>query len=149
GDGELFGGGGGSGGRIAVYGRSNYFFGAATADGGVGVITGGEGTLTLSDSPPLLLGFSNWPHGLRTNGVSSATVYFSGAPNPSAVNNLNVSLQTPYGQVYFGDIGVARLSSGSYQINFPLQTTPGDYALTVSNGVTDLYGRSLSQVYTG
>lgn len=91
---------------------------------------------------------SNSPSGIVSNSVNSAVIYFSGAPNPNAVSASTVSLTTPNGPLASG-LSISPLSSSSFQLNFPQQTAVGTYTISVSQSVTDLYGRLMSQAYTG
>jgi hypothetical protein len=148
GAGELYGGGGGAGGRIALYSHANIFFGQATASGAGGASPGAEGTI-YSNTVPALQVFSNSPVGIVSNGVSSVTLYFNGAPNPNSFPATAVSLMTPNGPLSSGSFSISMLSSASYLVSFPLQTAVGNYVLTVGPNINDLYGQPMSQVYTG
>ncbi len=147
GEGQLYYGGGGAGGRIALYSRTNVFGGATSAAGAAGYVAGGNGTIVISNNVAPLVVLSSTPTGTINNSVSSATIYFSGAPNPATLSGTSVSIVTPNGPLS-GGLSVTMLNSSTYQVNFLQQTTPGNYALIVNQGVTDLYGRPLSQVYT-
>ncbi|EEF58394.1 carboxypeptidase-like regulatory domain-containing protein [Pedosphaera parvula] len=149
GEGELYGGGGGAGGRIALYSRANHFLGLTSAAGGLGDVSGANGTIFTSNNFPALIVLTNSPSGIVSNAVGLVTLYFNGAPNPSSVTSAAILLMTPNGAVPSSSISISALSSDTYQLSFPLQTTIGNYTLTVGNGVTDLYGQSLAQVYNG
>ena len=146
--GELYGGGGGAGGRIALYSGENAFFGLAAASGGEGDSTGGQGTVYLNSIPPLQV-ISNSPVGIVSNGVSSVTLWFNDAPNPNSFPATAVSLATPNGLLPSGSFSISMLSSANYGVSFPQQTAVGNYVLTVGPGINDLYGDPMSQVFTG
>ena len=147
GEGQLYYGGGGAGGRIALYCRTNVFGGATSAAGAAGYASGGNGTIVISNNVAPLVVLSSTPTGTISNSVSTATINFSGAPNPATLSFTSVSIVTPNGPLS-GGLSFTMLNSSTYQVAFPAQTTPGNYALIVNQGVKDLYGQPLSQTYT-
>ena len=145
GEGQLYYGGGGAGGRIALYCRTNVFFGATSAAGAAGYAAGANGTIVVSNNIAPLVVLSSTPTGTVNNSVNTALIYFSGAPNPPTISGSTVTINTPNGLL---PVTLTMVNSSTYQASFPAQTTPGNYVLIVNQGVTDLYGRPLSQIYT-
>ena len=148
GEGELYGGGGGAGGRIAVYSQANFFAGLTSVFGGEGDFQGADGSIFYSTNLPLQV-LSHTPVGIINNGVSSVDLVFNAAPDPASFSGTDVSFMTPNGPLDPGTFSISMLSSSSYQVSFPLQTVVGNYTFTVGTNINDLYGRPMSQVYTG
>ena len=96
GEGELYGGGGGAGGRIALYSQANIFAGLVSVIGGEGEFPGANGSIFYSTNPPLQV-LSYTPAGTVSSGVSSVDLVFNEAPNPASFSGADVSLMTPNG----------------------------------------------------
>ena len=148
GEGELYGGGGGAGGRIAIYSHANVFAGLVSVFGGEGDFRGADGSIFYSANLTLQV-LSHTPVGIVSNGVSSVDLVFNEAPDPASFSGTDVSLTTPNGPLSPDALAVSTLSSSSYRVSFPLQTAVGDYIFTVGTNINDLYGQTMSQVYTG
>ncbi len=149
GDGDPYYGGGGSGGRIAVYANSNSFAGTMSAIGGDGFVTGAAGSTLLSTNPAFEIA-ALAPSGIVTNPVNSLIVTFSSPVSAdSFVPSSDVALVTPSGPLPQDQFSAVALSPASFRVLIPSQTLPGDYAVTVGPNVTDIFGRVMSQVYTG
>jgi hypothetical protein len=140
------GGGGGAGGRIALYSRANIFFGQTSAAGAEGEFYGSNGTIFVSNGIPALQITSQSPSGIVSNAVSSVDLFFNGAPNPNSVSSANASLTAPNGLVA---LGISKVTSTHYTVNFPFQTAIGNYSLVVTTNVVDLFGQPMSQTYSG
>lgn len=149
GPGELYFGGGGAGGRLAVYSRTNAFFGQASAYGGAGDFAGGNGTIFISNGVPTLQLISSAPTGVVTNQVSQVDLYFNVPPNPGSVTSSAFSLTTPNGPLPAGSVSIAIAGYEHYQASFPAQTAVGNYVVTVSTNVTDIFGRSMAAYASG
>ncbi len=151
GAGELFGGGGGGGGRIAVYyltnpGHTNNFTGLMTAYGGEGEYWGDDGSVFFSAGLPALRVISQTPVGIVSNAVSSVDVTFNSVFNLYSASSSDATVMTPNGPL---PPNVSPLSPYTLRVLFPLQTAVGNYAFNVGPLINDLYGRPMSQVYTG
>jgi hypothetical protein len=154
GSGEFFGGGGGGGGRIAIYyltnpGHTNNFTGTMTAYGGDGQYWGDDGSVLFSAGVPMLRGISHAPVGIVSNAVSSIDVQFNTAMNIYSVGTNDLVFNTPAGPLLPGLFTMSTPSPYSLHVTFPSQTATGNYSFTVGPQITDLYGRPMSQVYTG
>jgi len=148
GEGELYGGGGGAGGRIALFSHANVFAGLASVFGGEGDFPGADGSIFYSTNLSLQV-LSQTPVGLVGSGVSFVDLVFNEAPDPASFSGTDVALTTPNGPLDQGLFGISMLSPSSYHVTFPQQTAVGNYTLTVGTNINDLYGQSMSQVYTG
>jgi hypothetical protein len=139
GPGELDYGSGGGGGRIAVYALANAFSGATSVAGGPGYSSGASGTVVNSNGVPALQVVSSSPTATINSAASSVVLNFNEAPN--SVPATAVTITTPTGPIPSGSLAVSQISSGSYQVSFPQQTSVGTYTIAVSTNVTDLYNR--------
>jgi hypothetical protein len=148
--GELYDGGGGGGGRIAIYSRSNNFTGSLSVLGGDGFLPGQDGSLFFSSNFVAPIVISQTPVGTQSNAVGVITVSFNTPINAASASLADFQLNTPQGplaqsNLYF----VTAVSPWNLEFQFWEQTLVGNYTFTVGPQITDLFGQTMSQVYTG
>jgi hypothetical protein len=146
--GDLYNGGGGAGGRIAVYVKTNSFAGSFDVSGGDGFQAGGLGTIYFATNAVLSV-ISQSPTGTVTSGVLAVGVNFSGAVDAGSFTVSDLGLNTPNGPLAPDALSLHALTPFTYEIDFPLQTANGNYALNLGPNISDIYGGAMSQVYTG
>jgi hypothetical protein len=149
GDGVLYGGGGGGGGRIAVYAQTNQFTGTTNVSGGLGIVSGQPGTVSMFAGFNGLQILSQSPTGTVLNAVSSVNLIFSDILNASSVFASEFTLVTPTGPLSTDNLYVAIEGPNSVQLSFPTQGAGGTYTVQVAPTVSDMFGQSLTQPYTG
>jgi hypothetical protein len=147
--GELFNGGAGGGGRIALYSPANTFTGLVSAAAGVGAWPASDGTIFLASSIGALTVVSQAPIGIVSNGVTSVDLTFSTPVNPYSVAASDFIVQTPVGVLPQANLTVSALSPSILRVNFPLQTTVGDYSVQAGPQIEDLFGHPMVQAYVG
>jgi hypothetical protein len=149
GAGELIRGGGGGGGRIALYSPINTFTGLTTVLGGEGAERGENGTIYTSTNLPAFEVVSQQPAGTVTNPVYEVELIFSSAFNPFSASASDVTITTPNGVLGTGDLTLLVSSPSTLRIFFPTHAAVGDYTITVGPQIEDMFGRPMSQTYTG
>ncbi len=149
GDGVLYGGGGGGGGRIAIYTITNQFTGTTNASGGLGVFSGQSGTVSLASALSGLQILSQSPTGSVLNTVSSVNLTFSDMLNAGSVSASDFAVVTPAGALSQTSLIVTVASPYSVQLSFPTQNLVGTYTVQVAGGISDTFGASLAQPYSG
>jgi len=149
GDGVLYGGGGGGGGRIAIYSLTNQFTGTTNVSGGLGIVSGQPGTVSFGSALSGLQILSQSPTGSVTNTVSSVNLIFSDMLNPGSVSASDFTLVTPDGLLSQTSLIVTVASPYSVQLNFPTQNLVGTYTVRVGTAISDAFGASLAQPYSG
>jgi hypothetical protein len=149
GAGELYEGGGGGGGRIAIYARTNNFSGLVSAFGGPGFSFGEDGSIYSSTNLPALQVIAQTPTGIVSNGVSTVYFTFNTALKPASISSTSVAVNTPNGPLPSGFLSAGMSGTSQALVNFPQQTTPGDYTVTVGSQVQTLQGQPMSQPYLG
>jgi hypothetical protein len=149
GNGEFFNGGGGGGGRIAFYTGTNNFTGAASAHGGWGAGSGADGTIYFAGLSAAPIVWGQMPSDLVTNPVSSIDLIFSSAINPATISTADAWVQTPTMVIPESSMSVAMVTPTTLRISFPQQTTVGDYQFHAGPDIEDLWGHSMSPIYTG
>ena len=148
GAGEPILGGGGGGGRIALYSPTNTFTGLTTVLGGDGAERGENGTIYISTNLPPFEIVSHQPAGTVTNWMNTVVLTFSSAFDPSSISASDIGINTPNGAT--SAVELSALNSSTLRIiMFPVQTTVGDYTITIGPQIEDLFGRPMSQPYTG
>ena len=149
GDGLFYGGGAGGGGRIAIYAANNQFAGTTNAGGGTGATPGQPGTVFLSSAYNGLQVLSQSPTGLVLNAVSSVNLDFSDMLNPASVTAANFTLLTPAGVLATSNLNATVTGPYSVQLNFPTQNLNGTYTVEAATAISDMFGASLAQPYSG
>lgn len=146
GSGELYNGGGGGGGRIAIYSPANTYTGVVFIAGGPGANPGESGTLTEGDFSPFQV-LSQSPVGLVSNSVSSVDLTFS--EFLSSANASGFTLRAPF--VTLGNSNVSAYATGpdTVRFSFPTLNQAGTYQIALASGVTNIFGQTVSEVYTG
>ena len=147
--GEFFGGGGGGGGRIAIYSPSNGFAGTLSVRGGDGASRGGDGTTFLSSNLPVFRVVSHTPSGVVTNGLTAIELTFSSPVNAETFSSPDFTLTGPGGTWTAISFRVPSPVRDRIDVipNVPLPS--GGYVFTVGPDIQDMFGQTLSQVYTG
>jgi hypothetical protein len=149
GDGLFYGGSGGGGGRIAIYAANNQFTGTTNVIGGAGAKPGQPGTVFLSTAYNGLQILSQSPTGLVLNAVSSVNLDFSDMLNPASVTASNFTLPTPAGVLAASNLSATVTGPYSVQLNFPAQNLNGAYTVEAATSISDMFGASLAQPYSG
>jgi len=149
GAGELNNGGGGGGGRIAVYSRTNNFAGTYSVLGGAGFANGQDGSVYFSSNFLAPVVISQTPVGTVTNdAVNSVTLLFNTPVDPlSAVGSFQ--LLTPAGPVQQSNMVVSSVGSSGLRFTFLAQAFVGNYTITAGPQIKNMFGQTMSQVYTG
>jgi hypothetical protein len=142
-------GGGGGGGRIALYLFTNTFTGLTTVLGGEGAEDGQNGTIYTSTNWPVFEVVSQQPTGTVTNIVSHVDLVFSSPLNPYSASASDVIMKTPNGDLGTSNLSVFALGPSTLRISFLEQSAVGDYTITIGPQIEDLFGRPMSQIYTG
>jgi hypothetical protein len=149
GDGLFYGGSGGGGGRIAIYAANNQFTGTTNVIGGAGAKPGQPGTVFLSSAYNGLQILSQSPTGLVLNAVSSVNLDFSDMLNPASVTAANFTLLNPAGVLAASNLSATVTGPYSVQLNFPTQNLNGTYTVEAATSISDMFGASLAQPYSG
>jgi len=140
-------GGGGGGGRIAVYSDANAFAGHTSAQGGDGAFVGGDGTILMTNLPPLRV-IAQFPEGPISSAVSAIGLTFSSPLNPSTASANSLLLITPN-----GTLPAVGLNPGNsltfFQASVPAQNTPGYYEVRLDPVLEDIYGAKIDPAYLG
>lgn len=149
GDGDFYNGGGGGGGRIAVYSPMNTFTGLVSVAGGEGAFAGEAGTVFTSGTFPGLEVLSQSPTGVVADAVSEVSLEFSEALNPPSIATNDFRLYAPGGALAASNFTWSLPGPATLRLQFPLQTTPGNYRLEVGPLIEGFLAPRMSQVYTG
>jgi hypothetical protein len=149
GNGELYGGGGGAAGRIALYSPANTFTGQISFDGGMGAFNGNSGTLYTSAVLPGLQVVGQTPSGIVSNSVNQITMEFSSPLDSTTVSATDFTLYSPSGTVPPSPLGLSFPAASTLRIAVPYQNLSGAYRLELGPNISDIFGQSMSQVYTG
>ena len=148
GSGEPFNGGGGGGGRIAIYSRTNNFTGPIISAGGPGAVSGGAGTVVLTNIPaPLVI--AQLPTDVVLYAVSNVDFTFSSPMNFLTASPDDFVLDTPNGVLPQGNIVVTALDLFSVRISFPAQDTIGYYEVHAGPQLEDVYGQPMAGMFIG
>jgi len=140
-------GGGGAGGRIAIYGTiSSVQTPVVTMSGGT---SGGTGSYyTSTNVPPTVIAQS--PSGQLDRFVSYVDVTFNQPVDPGTFTNTDLVLTTPSGSIPASQFTLTGGGGGStWRIGFPTQTANGGYSLTVGPHVANLFGQEMPSAYQG
>jgi len=148
GDGNPVEGGGGGGGRIALYAGTNHFIGTAMAAGGTGAANGEDGTVLLTNLPPLRI-VAQQPGDLVFAEVSSVDLTFSSPLKFASPVLAEVSLDTPLGMLSSSNVQVFALSKTQLRVSFPAQAAFGYYELEALTQNADIYGATMAGPYVG
>ncbi len=142
-------GGGGGGGRIALYWLTNDFVGSIAAPGGPGAFPGSAGTVFLSTAlpPPAVLAQS--PLGVVSFAVSNVDLTFSSPIDLNSVSGADLLIITPNGVLPQAGITLSMQGLDTLQADFPPQTEPGYYEVSVGPQLRDIYGVPTGTVYAG
>ena len=89
------------------------------------------------------------PAGTLRQAVSSVEVVFNQAVRSETFTPADVALIAPSGPIPVGDITVTALSSATFRIGFPLQTTVGTYQVQVGPHLENLYGEEMAAACVG
>jgi hypothetical protein len=149
GAGELFDGGGGGGGRVAIYSRSDNFTGSLSVLGGDGFLSGQNGSVFFSSNFVAPAVISQTPVDTVSNGVGSVALLFNTPIDPASVSGADFQLITPGGLLAQSNVLVTAVGSSSLRFDFPYQTLVGNYSFTAGPQIADLFGQTMSEVYTG
>jgi methionine-rich copper-binding protein CopC len=104
-------------------------------------------TATFNVNGPLVV--SSSPTGNQNPGVDHAQVNFNSAIDPASLRADTVSFTGPAGAISLTDIAPVPFTNNTqFVFTFDSQVAAGNYALTLSTGVTDAYGNPLSAPFT-
>ena len=88
------------------------------------------------------------PSGLTSANVSSLSITFDKAINPSAFTSGDVSISGPAGAIAMGSLTITEVDAADYTVTFPTQTEEGTYQISIGGpGVTDISGNAMAAAY--
>jgi hypothetical protein len=130
-------------------GIQDAFGNAMDQDADATLTAGGDDqfTATFNVNGPLVVLSS--PTGNQNPGVDHVQVNFNSAIDPASLTADHVSFTGPAGALSVTDIEpVPYTNNTQFVITFDSQVAAGNYALTLSTGITDAYGNPLSAPFT-
>ncbi|MCY2989745.1 MAG: Ig-like domain-containing protein, partial [Planctomycetota bacterium] len=98
------------------------------------------------EAPPWIVGHTPVP--AAAGGVGAVDVDFSEDLDPATFTADDVNITDPVGQAVLAT-AIIPLTSRTYRLEFPVQTTPGQYTVVVGPQIADLTGRELDQDHDG
>ncbi len=146
-------GGGGGGGRIAIYSANHNFLGTTAASGGTSgspntTGPGQNGTIHLAAPlAPRIIAQS--PGGPINRFLSYVDLTFDQAIDPATFTADDILLTTPAGPLPASQITLTGDGGMTWRIGFPAQFADGDYSLSVSQHLANLFGQEMATGYGG
>ncbi len=88
------------------------------------------------------------PSGLTSLNVSSLSVAFNKAINPTTFTSSEVTINGPGGAIAAGSITITEVDAADYTITIPTQTEEGLYSVSIGGpGVRDISGNAMAAAY--
>ena len=102
--------------------------------------------LTPDTTPPVVSTVS--PSGVTSANVSSLSVSFDKAINPSTFTSSEVAISGPLGAIATSSITITEVDAADYTVTFPTQTEEGTYNVSIGGpGVLDISGNAMAAAY--